>query len=99
MPTQKMESNHAFTRIRYKTLAFVRITAHTDVYMVTARTIPIRLEEDLIERLDALAQELTERAAGAKVSRTAAMRVALERGLEVIESDMGLAGRRRKPKK
>jgi len=67
--------------------------------MVTARTIPIRLEDDLIERLDALAIVLTERAAGAKVTRTSAMRAALERGLEALEAETRTAPRRRKPKK
>ena len=67
--------------------------------MVTAKTIPIRLEDDLIARLDALAVALTERAAGVKVTRTAAMRAALERGLEALEAEAGTAKRGRKPKK
>jgi len=65
---------------------------------VTDRTIPIRLEEDLIGRLDALATALTERAAGAKVTRTGVMRVALERGVQALEAEVGSAGRR-KPKR
>lgn len=67
--------------------------------MVTAKTLPIRLEDDLIARLDALAAALTERAAGVKVSRTAAMRAALERGLSALEAEAGTSPRRRKPKK
>lgn len=67
--------------------------------MVTARTIPIRLEDELIERLDALATALTERAAGVKVTRTAAMRAALERGIEALEAEAGVPGRRRKTRK
>lgn len=67
--------------------------------MVTARTLPIRLEDDLIDRLDSLAAALSERAAGAKVSRTAAMRAAMERGLEALEAELGAGVRRRKPKK
>lgn len=67
--------------------------------MVTAKTIPIRLEDDLIARLDALAAALTERAAGVKVTRTAAMRAALERGLESLEDEAGLSSKRRKTKK
>lgn len=55
--------------------------------MVTGRTLPIRLEDDLIERLDTLAAALTVRAAGVKVSRTAAMRAALERGLAALEAE------------
>jgi hypothetical protein len=67
--------------------------------MVTGRTLPIRLEDDLIDRLDAVAVALTARAAGVKVSRTAAMRAALERGLQALEAEAGVTSRRRKPKK
>jgi predicted transcriptional regulator len=52
------------------------------------RTIPIRLDESTIQRLDQLAEALTTRAQGAKVSRTAAMRVAVERGLDVLEAEL-----------
>lgn len=62
------------------------------------KTLPVRLEDDLVERLDALAELLTERAAGVKVSRSAAMRAALERGLEALEGELG-GSRRNKPKR
>lgn len=64
---------------------------------MVSKTIPIRLEDDLVARLDALAAVLTERAAGVKVTRTAAMRSALERGLEALEDEVGTP--RRKPKR
>lgn len=67
--------------------------------MVTAKTIPVRLEDELIARLDALAAALTERTAGVKVSRSAAMRAALERGLASLEDETGMSARRRKSKK
>jgi hypothetical protein len=64
---------------------------------MTGRTLPLRLEEDLIQRIDALAEALTERAAGAAVSRTAAMRAALQVGLNSLEAELGI-GARPKPK-
>jgi predicted transcriptional regulator len=65
---------------------------------MTGKPVPIRLEDDLIDRLDRLATAMTARAAGAKVPRTSAMRIVLERGLEVLEAEMGLTARRPKPK-
>jgi hypothetical protein len=61
------------------------------------RPIPVRLEEDIIERLDRIAEALTARAVGARVSRASAMRVALERGVSSIETELGLS--RAKPKR
>jgi len=58
--------------------------------------ISIRLDEGLLARLDALAEELTKRAAGARVGRSSVMRLALERGLASLEGELGLA---RKPRK
>jgi predicted transcriptional regulator len=65
---------------------------------MVSKTIPIRLDDDLVARLDALAAALTERAAGVKVTRTAAMRTALERGIAALESEVGPVARR-KPKR
>lgn len=54
----------------------------------------IRLEPELLERIDRLASTMQERAAGAQVTRTAAMKVALTRGLDSLEAEFGSAGRR-----
>jgi hypothetical protein len=66
---------------------------------MVARPVPIRLENDLIERLDRLAAAMADRAAGAKVPRTSAMRIVLDRGLDALEAEFGLTSRRPKPKR
>jgi predicted transcriptional regulator len=66
---------------------------------MTTPAIAIRLESELLERIDRLASTMQERAAGAEVTRTAAMKVALTRGLDALEAELGVAGRRAKPKK
>lgn len=62
------------------------------------RPLPVRLEDDTIERLDRLAAALTQRAAGVKVSRSSAMRVTIERGLDALEAELGI-GEKSKRKK
>jgi hypothetical protein len=62
------------------------------------RAIPIRLDDAFIERLDRLAEALAERAAGAHVSRSSAIRVALDRGVGALEAELGL-GKASKPKR
>jgi hypothetical protein len=62
---------------------------------MTARPIPIRLEEALLERIDCVAEALQKRAAGAPVPRAVAMRVAMERGLDALETELGLGSARR----
>ena len=49
-----------------------------------------RLDEELVGRLDALAEALSLRAAGVKVNRSAAARTALERGLSAMEKEIGI---------
>lgn len=66
---------------------------------MTAKAIPIRIESELLERIDRLAEALQERAAGAPVTRSGAMRVAMERGLGALEAELGLSGRRASKKK
>lgn len=65
---------------------------------MTTKQFPIRLEDELVERIDRLAGKMQERAAGAAVTRTAAVKVALTRGLDALEAELGLAGRRAKKK-
>jgi len=56
-----------------------------------ARTIPIRLSEETIARLDAVSKVLTTRAIGAEASRSSAMRVAIDRGLEILEQELDIS--------
>jgi hypothetical protein len=65
---------------------------------MTSKTLPLRLDEELIARLDRLAATMTERAGGAEISRAAALRAALSRGLDALEAELGAADRRPKPK-
>jgi predicted transcriptional regulator len=63
------------------------------------RTIPIRLADDTIARLDRLAEVLTTRAIGAEASRSSVMRVALQRGIEILEEELDVAPRANAAKK
>jgi hypothetical protein len=66
---------------------------------MTGNPVPIRLGEELLARLDRVTAEMSKRAAGADVPRSSAIRLALERGLDALEAELGLADRRRKPKR
>lgn len=50
----------------------------------------MRLDADLVDRLDRVAEAMSERAAGLPVNRSNAARVALERGLDVLEVELKL---------
>lgn len=68
---------------------------------MTSKTTPaiaIRLESELLQRIDRLAETMQDRIAGAQVTRTAAMKVALTRGLDALEAELGSASRRAKKK-
>lgn len=58
----------------------------------------IRLEPELVKRLDRLAEAMSEHV-GVKVSRTQALRAAVEAGLAQAEQKFGITGPKRKPKK
>ena len=53
--------------------------------------VAFRLEPEQIERLDALADGLSKHSSGVNVSRSAAARVALERGISELEKEIGMA--------
>ena len=58
------------------------------------QTTSIRLDAEIVGRLDRLAEALTARAAGAPVNRSSAARVALERGLADLEAELKIKPRR-----
>jgi predicted transcriptional regulator len=58
-------------------------------------TTSIRLDADLIDRLDRLAESMSDRAGGAPVNRSSAARVALERGIDALESEFRLSKKKR----
>lgn len=48
----------------------------------------VRLEPDLIRRLDAVAELLSQRAGGAQITRSNALNVVAARGIELFEAEM-----------
>lgn len=63
----------------------------------TMVTLSVKVDDELAERLDRLAAEMSARAGGAQVTRSNAMRVALERGMEALETEFAI--RTKKPKR
>lgn len=55
------------------------------------RPIPLRIEQATLDRLDRIAEALSERAAGVRVTRADASRIALDRGAEALEKELGLS--------
>jgi predicted transcriptional regulator len=56
----------------------------------------LKADDSLASRLDALVEAMSVGAAGAKISRSNAMRVALERGLDALEAEFNV---KKKPKR
>lgn len=66
--------------------------------MVGKTSVAVRLSPELIAQLDKLAALMSERAAGAEISRSEVARLALERGVEGLTAELGKATKPR-PKK
>lgn len=56
--------------------------------MVERQMMSVRLSQETIDRLDVLAERLSRRAAGAKVGRSEAHRIALERGIATLLAEL-----------
>jgi hypothetical protein len=63
--------------------------------MTGTRPVPLRIDEAVLDRCDRVSQALSERAAGAKVSRADALRIAINRGLESLERELGLSRKKK----
>lgn len=63
---------------------------------MAGKPIPLRLEDELLDRIDRVAEALRVRAAGVKVAKASVMREALERGLDSLESELGLNRRKKR---
>jgi predicted transcriptional regulator len=63
---------------------------------MTEVPVSVRVDEVLVKRLDAVAAAMSARAVGAPVKRSSAVRIALERGIETLEAELGM---KKKPKK
>ncbi len=55
----------------------------------------VRLDDDLSSRLDRIAEALTRRAAGVSVGRSRALKLAIERGIDALEEELGLRKKKR----
>ena len=60
-------------------------------------TLSVKVDDEFVTRVDLLAEEMSARAGGAKVTRSNAMRVALVRGVEVLEAEFSM--KKSKPKR
>ena len=56
----------------------------------------LRVEPEMLDELAALAEIMSERAAGAPITPSDAGRVALERGIAVLRAELGARPRRKK---
>jgi hypothetical protein len=74
----------------------IRKRSYTFGYMVKD-VLSVRLEPELIKRLDAVAELLSERAGGAQISRSNALNVVAARGIELFEAEM--TSKPKKPKR
>jgi Arc/MetJ-type ribon-helix-helix transcriptional regulator len=70
----------------------MRDVVYGDMHMTT---ISVRLDDETTARLDRVAEALAGRVAGARLSRSDAIRVALLRALDSLEDELGIS----KPKK
>lgn len=59
-------------------------------------TLSVRLEPELIKRLDAVAEFLSERAGGARITRSNALAVIADRGIEQFEAEMATKAKKLK---
>jgi predicted transcriptional regulator len=66
---------------------------------MTGKPIPIRLDDEIVKRLDDLAQKMSERTGGATITRVNALRAVLLQGLPILEEENGLSRARGKSKK
>jgi len=58
-------------------------------------TLSVKVDDEMANRLDALAKAMSGRAAGAQVTRSNAMRVALEHGVDALEVEFGMKRKKR----
>lgn len=63
---------------------------------MTEHPVSFRLDSETVARLDALAEALTARAAGATVNRSSVLRLAVERGVRALEAELGRSKKRKR---
>jgi predicted transcriptional regulator len=57
------------------------------IHMAASRTIPIRLDDETIERLDRIADAFSTRSGKLEIKRSAVMRLALDHGMTFLEKE------------
>ena len=62
--------------------------------MISRPAIPVRLTAEEVERFDRLAEAVSKRVNGLRVSRSELMRMLFARGLPVLEAEFGIKGKR-----
>lgn len=62
---------------------------------MTEHPVSVRLDDDAIRRLERIAEALSERAGGALIKRGTAVRVAVQHGIEALETELGLVKKKR----
>jgi predicted transcriptional regulator len=55
-------------------------------------TLSVRLEPDELDQLDAIAEALAERAGGARMTRSKALRIVVDAGLDVLGAQFRQSG-------
>lgn len=63
---------------------------------MTEHPVSTRLDDSTIERLERIAEALSKRAGGVVLKRGTVVRTAVERGIEALETELGLS---KKPKR
>jgi hypothetical protein len=65
---------------------------------MTEHPVSVRLNLEALERLDRIAEALSNRAVGVTMNRSMVVRVAVGRGIDTLEAELGLS-KRPKPKR
>jgi hypothetical protein len=63
------------------------------------RPIAIRFNEATMARFDAIASYLSERAHGAPIARTRVIEMIIDRGLPLLEAELGIGAKPKAPRK
>jgi predicted DNA-binding protein len=60
------------------------------------KPVPLRIDDETMERLDRLGEALTRRTAGVQVPRAGIIREVLDRGIQAMERELGLSRSKRR---
>lgn len=63
---------------------------------MTEHPVSVRLDTEAVERLDRITEALSARAAGATLKRSNVVRLAVDRGIDALEAELGLKKKRKR---